>query len=165
MGITINGRILGRVVFMNWFDMEIVESAVNDSEVSKTEDECYDIAWFDDDGYIELRSLAVVVLCAAIGLNLREFEALVGFYAKAQGAAHDIMWKRFCEVDHEITSQDYRRQIRRMYHLLRPYVRDIFEEVKEHHERRHAAKQREEANAAQDRRQESREASSLRART
>jgi hypothetical protein len=108
---------------------------MGDDEVSESEYECYDIAWFDEDGGIDLKSLAVVVLSAAFALNQKEFDSLAGFYASAQGSAHDILWKRFCDIDHEITGQAYRRQLRRMYHQLDPYVRGILEDVKEHHDR------------------------------
>ena len=45
------------------------------------------------------------------------------------------MWKRFCDIDHEITSSEYRKQTRWVYNLLAPFIGDILEEVKEHHER------------------------------
>ena len=40
---------------------KIMESTMSD-EMTETEDECYDIAWFNEDGYIDLKSLAVVFL-------------------------------------------------------------------------------------------------------
>ena len=52
-----------------------------------TEDDCYDIAWFDEHGYIDLKSLAVVILCAAYALNQKEFESARRILCKGKRAA------------------------------------------------------------------------------
>jgi hypothetical protein len=103
---------------------------VHSDNMSVEGEEDYDAAWLDCDGDIEMKSLTVVVIASALAETREEFDALAGFYQRARNSlSRDIIQKRYPETAYRLSRGAYRKQMRQMYHRLRPYAQSILKEM------------------------------------